>query len=61
VPGAPGERPHEEPATVVTVDIVDWCHRFADRIEADALPMQVEGDPALAADIVAAAPAFAGL
>jgi uncharacterized protein (TIGR03083 family) len=61
VPCAPGERPTDEPSAVMTVDIVDWCRRFADRIEPDALETQVEGDRDLAADLVAAAPSFAGL
>ena len=61
VPLAPGEHPADDPATVVTVDVIDWCNRFADRLEPDALSMHVEGDRAAATDVVLAAPAFTGL
>ena len=46
---------------VNSVDIVDWCNRFADRIEPDALIFEVDGDASWAADVVAAAPVFTGL
>jgi uncharacterized protein (TIGR03083 family) len=61
VPLAPGEVPQGGPATVMTVDIVDWCARFADRMAPEALTVQVEGDRAVADDVVLSAPAFAGL
>jgi uncharacterized protein (TIGR03083 family) len=61
VPLAPGETPAEAPGTAVTIDIVEWCLRFSDRIEPGAVRFDVEGDRALAADVLAAAPAFAGL
>jgi hypothetical protein len=61
VPGAPGERPAAEPPTVMTADIVDWCRRFSDRLDPAALAVTVDGNRDLAADIVAAAPAFTGL
>jgi uncharacterized protein (TIGR03083 family) len=61
VPLAPGEPVAAEPETVLTVDIVDWCHRFADRIEPDVLAFEVDGESSFAADVVAAAPVFTGL
>jgi uncharacterized protein (TIGR03083 family) len=61
VPLAPGETPAGEPDAVMTVDIVDWCRRFADRIAPEAVPVEVDGDRAIALDVLAAAPVFAGL
>jgi uncharacterized protein (TIGR03083 family) len=58
---APGEDAAVAPATVMTADIVEWCYRFAERVEADAFARDVVGDDALVADLVAAAPAFASL
>jgi uncharacterized protein (TIGR03083 family) len=60
VPMAPGEAV-SDPPTVMTLDIVAWCRRFADRLDADEVPFAVDGNAALAHDVVAAAPAFAGL
>lgn len=45
----------------VTADVVDWCHLVGDRVTPDALPVAVDGDEALARDLVAAAPALATL
>jgi hypothetical protein len=58
---APGEEPAAQPSTVMTAAIVEWCYRFAERVEADAFTRDVVGDDALATDFVAAAPAFARL
>jgi uncharacterized protein (TIGR03083 family) len=61
VPLEPGGVVDDEPQTVMTVDIVDWCNRFADRLAPDALMFEVEGEASWAADVVAAAPVFTGL
>ncbi|MDQ1521823.1 MAG: hypothetical protein QOI55_2896, partial [Actinomycetota bacterium] len=61
VPCSPGEHVDGEPATVMTVDVVEWCHLFSDRIDADVLPVEVAGDRDLVADVVVAAPTFAAL
>jgi uncharacterized protein (TIGR03083 family) len=61
VPLAPGEVPEGDPTAVMTVDIVDWCARFADRLTPAQLAVQVEGDRAIVDDVVLSAPAFAGL
>ncbi len=61
VPGAPGETPSPRPDIVVRASVVDWCRRFADRIDADDLHLSVDGDGEVARDLVAAANAFAGL
>jgi uncharacterized protein (TIGR03083 family) len=58
---APGESPSPNADIVVRASVVDWCRRFADRIEVDDFPMTVDGDVELARDLVAAANAFAGL
>jgi uncharacterized protein (TIGR03083 family) len=59
VPLAPGERVGQSADVVVRASVVDFCRRFADRM--DNLDYTVDGDAALAADLVLAAPAFAGL
>ncbi|MCU1428377.1 MAG: domain containing protein [Actinomycetia bacterium] len=61
VPLAPGEHPSGDPDVTMTVDMLEWCHRFSDRIDAELVAMEVEGDAAVAFDVVAAAPAFTGL
>jgi len=43
------------------VPAVEFCRRFADRLAADEVPMEIEGDAELARALVDAAPAFAGL
>jgi len=58
---APGESPALNPDVVVRASVVDWCRRFADRIEPDDVRARVDGDAGLARDLVAAANAFAGL
>jgi uncharacterized protein (TIGR03083 family) len=61
VPLAPGEHPSGDPDVTLTVDILDWCHRFSDRIDADRVPVTIEGDETAAIDVLVAAPAFAAL
>jgi hypothetical protein len=46
---------------VVRASVVEWCRRFADRIDAGAVTMTVDGDADLGHDLVRAANAFAGL
>ena len=57
--------PHEAvapiPHVVIRVPAVDFCRRFADRLAADEVPVEIEGDSELARALVDAAPAFAGL
>jgi hypothetical protein len=61
VPLAPGEEPGGEPDVVVRADMLEWCHRFSDRLEAEEVRLDVSGDLDLARDIVAAAPVFTGI
>lgn len=49
------------PDVVLTADVVAWCRCASERLAPDALPRDVEGDPALADDLVAASSAFATL
>lgn len=58
---APGEVAAADPIATVTVDVVDWCRRFADRADPDSVVVAVDGDAAVGRDLVLAAPAFAGL
>lgn len=52
----------DAPADVtLTADVVDWCRLVAERLTPEALDCSVEGDEALADDLLAAAPAFATL
>lgn len=50
-----------DPDVEVRADVVAWCRRVSERLEPAELEIDIEGDPALAADIVAAASAFATL
>ena len=45
----------------VTADVLDWCRLVGDRIAPADLPAQIDGDPTLGRDLVAAAPALATL
>jgi uncharacterized protein (TIGR03083 family) len=45
----------------VTADVVEWCLLVGDRIDPSDLPYQIDGDPELARDLVASAPALATL
>ena len=49
------------PDVTVTADLIAWCRLAGERISAEDLELTIEGDHALAADLVAAAPAFATL
>lgn len=49
------------PDVVLTADVVAWCRCASERLAPDALPREVEGDPDLADDLVAASSAFATL
>ncbi len=49
------------PDVVVTADVVEWCRLVGERIPPAELEHTVEGDAELAADLLAAAPAFAML
>jgi uncharacterized protein (TIGR03083 family) len=51
----------ETPDVVFTADVVDWCRCVSERLAPEALPREVEGDPALADDLAAASSAFATL
>ena len=62
VPCAPGVDPaRAAPAVELRASVVDWCRRFADRLTEGELVYDATGDVDLARDLVAAAPAFAGL
>jgi uncharacterized protein (TIGR03083 family) len=49
------------PDVVLTTDVVDWCLVVGERMGSAELEHTVEGDAGLAADLLAAAPAFATL
>jgi hypothetical protein len=51
----------QTPDVVLTTDVVAWCRCVSERLAPDALPRDVEGDPALADDLAAASSAFATL
>jgi hypothetical protein len=50
-----------EADVTLTADVVDWCLVVGERLAPTDLPRRVDGDTALADDLVAAAPAFATL
>ncbi len=50
-----------EPDVTLTASALDWCRLAAERLEAADLAHTVDGDADLAAELVAAAPAFATL
>jgi len=50
-----------EPVAVVRVDVVDWCLVAAERLSAGDVGVEVSGDESVAADLLAAAPAFSTL
>ncbi len=54
----PGE-PVGEPAALIVADVVDFCRLAARRLGADELPCVIEGDAALAADVLVGAAIFA--
>jgi hypothetical protein len=49
------------PDVVLTTDVVDWCLLVGERMDPAELDCTVEGETDLAADLLAAAPAFAML
>jgi uncharacterized protein (TIGR03083 family) len=51
----------ETPDVVLTADAIAWCRCVSERLAPEALPREVEGDPALADDLAAASSAFATL
>lgn len=51
----------ETPDVVLTADVIDWCRCVSERLAAEALRREVEGDPALADDLAAASSVFATL
>jgi uncharacterized protein (TIGR03083 family) len=53
--------PDAAPDIVFTADVVDWCKLVGERVTPAALARSVEGDRALADDLIAAAPTFAML
>jgi uncharacterized protein (TIGR03083 family) len=55
--GAGGARPD----VTMTLDVVDWCLLAGERLAPEDVPQRVDGDASLAADLLAAAPAFATL
>ena len=60
VPMRPGQPPGA-PDVTVTADVVEWCLLMGDRRAPHELAHVVDGDAALARDLVAAAPALAML
>ncbi|HZP28967.1 MAG TPA: maleylpyruvate isomerase family mycothiol-dependent enzyme [Acidimicrobiia bacterium] len=56
-----GGEPGTSPDVTLTTDVVDWCRLVGERIAPDELECTVEGDPALAEDLLVAASAFATL
>lgn len=50
-----------EPDVMITADVVDFCRRVGDRLAPGELTCEIDGDATLAADLLAAAPAFATL
>ena len=56
-----GGEPNAVPDVTVTAHVVDWCRRVGERIAPDALTCRIDGDHALAADLIEAASAFATL
>jgi uncharacterized protein (TIGR03083 family) len=61
IPCAAGEEPAPEPDVVITASVLDWCRVTADRIAPADLDCAADGDAQLAAALVGAASAFAGL
>jgi uncharacterized protein (TIGR03083 family) len=57
----PSDEVSGEPEVTLTASALDWCWLAGERLEAAELVHTVEGDTDLAADLVAAAPAFATL
>jgi uncharacterized protein (TIGR03083 family) len=56
-----GGEPGPSPDVTLTTDVVDWCRLVGERIAPDDLDHSVEGDAALAGDLLVAASALATL
>ncbi len=52
---------NDEPDVTLTANVVDWCMLVGDRIAPHEIARTVDGDPGLAEDLLAAAPALATL
>ncbi len=61
IPLAPGGDTTAEPVVTLRAPVLEWCMRIGDRITADDFPMTVEGDAAIAREIVEAASGLAML
>jgi uncharacterized protein (TIGR03083 family) len=48
----------EQPATLIVVDVVDYCRLAAKRVSLESLEATIEGDEAMAADLLAASQVF---
>ena len=60
IPLAPGGPTDAAPSVTIEAPVLEWCMRIGDRITADDLPVRVvDGDPAIAREIVEAANALA--
>jgi uncharacterized protein (TIGR03083 family) len=59
--GGDGARPSEAVDVELEVDVVAWCHRVGERVTTDAIVTRVEGDAALARDLLESASAVATL
>lgn len=58
-PGAPGDRTADVADALVVADAVTFCRLFHRQVEADTVPLAVEGDDELVAAALAGAQAFA--
>lgn len=54
-----GPHPPARPDTRITMDVIDFCLLSGGRLDPGTISYAVEGDSALAREIIAAAPAFA--
>ena len=61
VPCAVVDEPSARADVLVRASVVGWCRRFAERIDPATVADHVEGDEAVARDMVDAAAAFADL
>jgi uncharacterized protein (TIGR03083 family) len=61
VPLSLGDEPAAEPSVVVRTNVFDWCVRIGDRIEPDAMAVELGGDVDLGRELLAAANSFATL
>jgi uncharacterized protein (TIGR03083 family) len=54
-------RAGERSDVTLTADVLDWCHVVGERLAPDALDLEVEGDAALAEELLGVASTFATL